>query len=131
MDGAKRVLNIIIFFTVISMGCYPVRAHDTRTWDIDFSKKYSGKNTNPVLSFVYFYKKHISGAIGSRCPMYPSCSGYSVDAFKKHGFLLGWAMTCDRLLRCGRDEVNISGPIWVDGRKRCYDPVSNNDFWWK
>jgi putative component of membrane protein insertase Oxa1/YidC/SpoIIIJ protein YidD len=62
--------------------------------------------------------------------MYPTCSQYSLLSFKKHGLFIGWMMTCDRLFRCGRDEVGLSPWITVNGEIRCYDPVENNDFWW-
>jgi len=62
--------------------------------------------------------------------MYPSCSTYSLRSIEKHGPLLGWLMTADRLFRCGRDELERSSWIRVDGEWRCYDPVSHNDFWW-
>jgi len=62
--------------------------------------------------------------------MYPSCSQYSLQAFEKHGFLIGWMMTCDRLVRCGRDETNLSQEIFVNGKLKFYDPVEKNDFWW-
>jgi hypothetical protein len=62
--------------------------------------------------------------------MYPSCSRYSLDAVHEHGPVMGWIMTCDRLLRCGRDELSVSPRIAVDDGRRCYDPVENNDFWW-
>ena len=75
--------------------------------------------------------KVISGADGHRCPMYPSCSAYARDAVKKHGPLLGWIMTSDRLVRCGRDELKLGPAIRVNGSNQTYDPVENNDFWWK
>jgi len=62
--------------------------------------------------------------------MYPSCSQYSLQSFEKHGFLIGWMMTCDRLVRCGRDETNLSQEIFVNGKLKFYDPVEKNDFWW-
>jgi len=62
--------------------------------------------------------------------MYPSCSQYSLQSFEKHGILIGWIMTCDRLMRCGRDETNLSQDIFVDGKLKSYDPVEKNDFWW-
>ncbi len=80
-----------------------------------------------VLSF---YKNRISSFDGNRCPMYPTCSAYSGQAFQKHGFFLGWIMTCDRLMRCGRDELLRAPRIIVDGRIRCHDPLEANDFWW-
>ena len=84
-------------------------------------------NTNPVIKF---YQAHISGIDGNRCPMYPHCSQYCAQAIRKHGFGLGWVMSFDRLLRCGRDEVRLSPHVRVNGRELTFDPVSANDFWW-
>lgn len=83
--------------------------------------------SNPV---IVFYQAHISGIDGNRCPMYPSCSRYCAQAIQKHGFGLGWIMACDRLLRCGRDEVRMSPYVRINGRELTFDPVSANDFWW-
>jgi len=88
-------------------------------------------DNNQFLFPIIFYRKYISGADGDRCPMHPSCSTYSLEAFKKHGLLKGWIMTCDRLLRCGRNEVKLSPPITARGKTRTYDPLKNNDFWWE
>jgi len=62
--------------------------------------------------------------------MYPSCSAYAAQVVKKHGPSLGWVMACDRLVRCGRDEADLSKTIIVSGQKLVHDPVENNDFWW-
>jgi len=80
--------------------------------------------------FIKFYQEQISSADGDRCPMYPSCSAYASQAIEKHGPLIGWVMACDRLVRCGRDEVNLSKTIITSGRKVIFDPVDSNDFWW-
>jgi len=90
----------------------------------------SYQTANPVVYPVKFFNEYISGADGNRCQMYPSCSIYCIEAFNKHGVLLGWIMGSDRLVRCGRDEVKLSAPVRINGEKRIYDPVSNNDFWW-
>jgi putative membrane protein insertion efficiency factor len=79
---------------------------------------------------IHFYRKYISGADGNRCPMHPSCSTYSLEAIKKHGPLKGWVLTCDRLIRCGRDEIKLGPPIFAGEKTRTNDPVKNNDFWW-
>jgi hypothetical protein len=73
---------------------------------------------------------HLSAVRRGVCPMHPSCSEYGRQAVQKHGFLIGWAMTMDRLLRCGRDELKHSPRIWVAGDWKFYDPVSANDNWW-
>ena len=79
---------------------------------------------------IQFYQEHISGIDGDRCPMYPHCSQYCARAIQKHGFILGWIMSCDRLLRCGRDELVLSPHVRVNGHELTFDPVSANDFWW-
>jgi putative component of membrane protein insertase Oxa1/YidC/SpoIIIJ protein YidD len=86
--------------------------------------------TNPGIFLVSLYQQYISPIDGSDCPMYPSDSRYAVECFQKHGFLMGWVMTVDRLYRCGRDELRQSQTVKVNGQSRCYDPVQNNDFWW-
>ena len=78
-----------------------------------------------------FFQKYISKADGDRCPMYPSCSHYAEQAFKRHGAFKGWILTCDRLLRCGRDEVRLSPKVRANGRPRTFDPVDANTRWWR
>jgi uncharacterized protein len=72
------------------------------------------------------YQRFISGADGQRCPMYPSCSHYARQSFEKHGFIKGWIITSDRLLRCGRDETRLSR----QQHGGAYDPLEANTFWW-
>jgi uncharacterized protein len=80
-----------------------------------------------------FYNKDLNSLSAVRsgvCPMHPSCSAYSREAFTKHGLLKGWWMTFDRVLRCGRDEMKPAPYTLVHGRWKAYDPVSHNDHWW-
>lgn len=96
----------------------------------------SSKNSNnrPEFNLGYllasFYKTIISPVDGDRCPSLPSCSTYSAEAFKKHGFFIGWMMTVDRLIREGSEEATISPLVYQDGKLKILDPVQNNDFWW-
>ncbi|MDY6987844.1 MAG: membrane protein insertion efficiency factor YidD [Thermodesulfobacteriota bacterium] len=92
--------------------------------------KPTAKATHGPAFLIGLYREYVSPIDGSQCPMVPSCSQYSLDAFEKHGLFMGWIMTCDRLLRCGRDEIKRSSRIVVMGEEKCYDPVENNDFWW-
>lgn len=87
-------------------------------------------DTGPMAYALKFFSKTISRADGHRCPMYPSCSAYSAEAFEKHGFVKGWILTSDRLLRCGRDEKRLSETIFINYQPHVYDPLSRNDFWW-
>jgi putative membrane protein insertion efficiency factor len=85
---------------------------------------------NPPRILVEVYRNYISPIDGKNCPMYPTCSEYSLMCFERHGLFIGWMMTCDRLFRCGRDELRLSPWITVNGEIRYYDPLENNDFWW-
>jgi len=78
---------------------------------------------------VRFFQIFLSAADGDRCPMTPSCSGYALQAIQRHGAVKGWIMTCDRLLRCGHDELTHSPSVITPRGIRCLDPVSNNDLW--
>ena len=85
---------------------------------------------NIGLWFLTFYRDTLSAVDGDRCPSVPSCSSYSIDAFRKHGFFLGWMMTVDRLIHEGKEETRVSPIVHSRGGLKIYDPVENNDFWW-
>jgi putative component of membrane protein insertase Oxa1/YidC/SpoIIIJ protein YidD len=97
------------------------------------TEKKSHSEFNPMRSVVEFYQgplNHLSAVKRAGCPMYPSCSDYSIQCFEKHGLFMGWIMSHDRLMRCGRDELKHSPSAIVNGKWKCIDPVENNDFWW-
>ena len=72
---------------------------------------------------------HISAVDGQRCPSEPTCSSYSAQAFRKHGFFVGWVMMVDRLIH-EADEGRHSPLVRRDGELKIFDPVTDNDFWW-
>ena len=123
----------ILFFIILciySSSCFP--GHQaTITKMHNPSSETAEKQADPVFYPIEFYRNYISGADGNRCPMYPSCSQYCMEAFKKHGPFLGWIMCSDRLMRCGRDETKVSPPILINGETLSFDPLNNNDFWWQ
>ncbi len=79
---------------------------------------------------IGIFRTYISPVDGDRCPSYPTCSQYSLEAIRKHGALVGLVMTFDRLIH-ESDEIRIAPPVKVYDIYRSYDPVENNDFWWK
>lgn len=83
----------------------------------------------PFFWLLTFYQKFLGRANRGRCPMYPTCSQYSVEAIHKHGPVVGIIMTADRLMH-EIDEKEYVFRIKVGNRYRFDDPVSNNDFWW-
>ena len=92
-----------------------------------------GEEDSPSSPFIWVlkaYQETISPVDGGRCPSVPTCSSYSIEAFKKHGFFIGWMMTVDRLIHEGREEASVSPFLFSEGKWKLYDPVENNDFWW-
>jgi putative component of membrane protein insertase Oxa1/YidC/SpoIIIJ protein YidD len=123
---------VIIFFIILFMYCSTCFAeHKATVTKMDNpSLETTEKQADPVSYPIKFYRNYISGADGNRCPMYPSCSQYCMEALTKHGTFLGWIMCSDRLMRCGRDETKVSPQVLINGEKLSFDPVNNNDFWW-
>jgi len=72
------------------------------------------------------YHKYINGVRGNSCPMYPSCSKYSIESFKKLGLLQGLVFTPDRLLRCGHENHFYANAFTPSGLKK-YDPIGSSE----
>jgi putative membrane protein insertion efficiency factor len=49
---------------------------------------------------IRFYQWAISPLLGRNCRFDPSCSQYSIDAFKKYGIIKGFYLTIKRISRC-------------------------------
>jgi uncharacterized protein len=93
--------------------------------------KFKDGAVKAALLPVRLYQGYLSPVLGGRCPMYPSCSHYAVDAIEKHGAVTGWFMACDRLMRCGRDEVRLAPVVHINHSPHTFDTVAENDFWLK
>lgn len=95
-----------------------------------------------MLGLITFYRRAISPALhaifGSEgfCRFSPSCSEYARQAFMRHGFLKGFALSSYRLLRCNPLCPGGADPVPPKGRWRnryekvgifggCFDPVHN------
>jgi putative membrane protein insertion efficiency factor len=78
---------------------------------------------------VRFYQLFISPADGGGCTYYPTCSGYSVQSLRKHGPVLGFILTAERVNRNHSNQDGYFPQLKKFGRVYLYDPVENNDFW--
>jgi hypothetical protein len=131
----KRLTTILITLLVVSVSTAKAQDDPMKgPWRVNEGKNIAtdeatGPARVPAVA-ISFFRKYLSPVDGSDCPMYPSCSQYSMACFEKHGFFMGWIMTWDRLYRCGRDELRLSQLTIVNGQYKCYDPVKSNDFWW-
>ncbi|MCR5623857.1 MAG: membrane protein insertion efficiency factor YidD [Lachnospiraceae bacterium] len=52
------------------------------------------------IFLIKFYKRCISPYKHTKCPYYPSCSDYGLEAVTKYGALKGGALAAWRVLRC-------------------------------
>ncbi|KAL5204411.1 hypothetical protein ABZP36_009282 [Zizania latifolia] len=55
---------------------------------------------NVALSMLKFYKREISPLLPSSCRYVPTCSEYSMQAYKRYGVVKGTVLTAWRLCRC-------------------------------
>ena len=53
-----------------------------------------------LIVLIRFYQKYISPMKGTKCPYFPTCSQYGLEAIQKHGTLKGGLLTIWRILRC-------------------------------
>jgi putative membrane protein insertion efficiency factor len=58
--------------------------------------------TRIAILLIRFYQRIISKYIltGNNCRFYPTCSEYSLQAYKKYGFIKGSYLSAKRILRC-------------------------------
>lgn len=72
--------------------------------------------------WLKIYQDYLSVVLKSHCPMYPSCSNYSIQAIRRYGSLKGILMTADRLIH-ESTEMREAPVIQVGGRSLCFDPA--------
>jgi putative membrane protein insertion efficiency factor len=54
----------------------------------------------PFIALIKIYQWVISPILGPKCRFTPTCSTYSLQAFKKHGVFKGFLLTVKRISRC-------------------------------
>lgn len=53
-----------------------------------------------LIGGIRFYQKYISPMKTTKCPYYPTCSQYGLEAIQKHGVIKGSLLAIWRILRC-------------------------------
>ena len=130
----KRCLSSTLFLALFLLPFVPgAQGAEWGPWDSPASPKEENRlggkaDFNPLKTGVLFFRRYISPVDGPRCPMYPTCSAYALEALEKHGPFIGAMMVVDRLFH-ESDPREHRHPIQVGKRLRFYDPVENNDFW--
>ena len=55
---------------------------------------------NTFIFIIKFYRKYVSPLKSTKCPYYPSCSEYGLEAITKYGAFKGGLLAFWRILRC-------------------------------
>lgn len=76
---------------------------------------------------IWFHQEVISPVDGPRSHYRPSSSQYMQQAMHNYGFVKGFIMGCDRLLR-ENDEEWVYRTVQFDGRTLKYDPATENKY---
>lgn len=135
-----RTISFLITVIILTVSAGPALPQDDfAPWDFNNGKAVPAQagdqgemsvGAKALYWGVRFYQETASRVNGERCQMYPSCSAYSLEAIRKHGFFLGYMMTVDRLLH-ESDEMDSAPIIKLNnGKEKYFDPVEANDFWW-
>ncbi len=103
---------VALFAMLCCSICYGQTSPETTYFNPSIRKKESAAN-----AYIGFYQKFISSIRGYECPMYPSCSNFGLKTFNEVNFASAFAMTSDRLLRCGHDRDYYSLTLSKDGFK--------------
>jgi putative membrane protein insertion efficiency factor len=53
-----------------------------------------------LIYLIKFYQKYLSPMKSTRCPYFPTCSQYGLEAIEKHGAFKGSLLAGWRILRC-------------------------------
>ena len=53
-----------------------------------------------LIGGIRFYQKYISPMKTTKCPYFPTCSQYGLEAIEKHGAFKGSLLAIWRILRC-------------------------------
>lgn len=71
---------------------------------------------------ILFHQNVLSPVDGPRSHFRPSSSSYMMQSMQKHGFIMGFLMGCDRLMRENGDDW-VYRKIESEGKIFKYDPI--------
>ena len=83
--------------------------------------------TKVADTIIRFHQEVISPVDGPRSHYRPTSSRYMQLAMQRYGFLKGFIMGCDRLIR-ENDEEWVYRTVEIDGRIFKYDPAKTDKY---
>ena len=67
-----------------------------------------------LIALIRSYKKYISPYKGTKCPYYPSCSDYALEALDRYGAFKGSFIAFFRIIRCNPFSKGGIDPVRDD-----------------
>jgi hypothetical protein len=125
--AAKALLLLAVAGTALPQPC-SAGPWEPPGWRREAPREAAKPSSPASLPFqwaLHFYRHTISTVDGDRCPSHPSCSAYAVEAFSRHGPLLGAILTAGRL-QSEADQAAFSPKVYVDGRSKVFAPVADD-----
>jgi putative component of membrane protein insertase Oxa1/YidC/SpoIIIJ protein YidD len=127
---SKRMIKFLVFVLASSFcfsypGFHEPWGRDTDVHYTPAKVKETYRKKSPMAwaaeKVIWFHQNVLSQVDGPRSHFRPSSSGYMLEAIQKHGFIKGYILGCDRLLR-ENDEKWVYPTIEYDGRILKWDP---------
>ncbi|CAN6242198.1 unnamed protein product [Urochloa humidicola] len=97
-------LSVVAMDSSDSFGASYKKRRKIPSWRVccaaDNEEEVKDLGVNVALSMLKFYKREISPLLPSSCRYVPTCSEYSMQAYKRYGVVKGTILTAWRLCRC-------------------------------
>lgn len=72
-----------------------------------------------ALGAIRVYQKYISPLFGAKCRFIPTCSAYTYEAIRVHGFFKGAFLGIKRILKCNPFHKPMYDPVPPPKKKKC------------
>ncbi len=132
-EFCNSLLIALCFFAPLYLFPYPGyfepwgNDRDLRAFPIEQKAHNPSVATQIADAIIRFHQDVISPVDGPRSHYRPTSSRYMQLAMQRYGFLKGFIMGCDRLLR-ENDEKWVYRTIEIDGQIFKYDPAKENKY---
>ena len=72
-----------------------------------------------LIFIIKLYQKYLSPLKHTKCPYYPSCSEYGLEAIERYGAFKGGILASYRILRCNPFSKGGYDPVPIKYVRRC------------
>ena len=73
-----------------------------------------------IIKMILFYRKYLSPLKSTKCPYYPTCSQYGLEAVRKYGAVKGSMLALWRILRCNPFSSGGYDPVPIMKKRKSF-----------